>query len=153
MGRQEVVMGEGLVGFVAHALVFKVKVRRLPRCIGRRSTKNVCTTFIVPGRPSWCWWMNASTVVWIYAAQIVAGGLMGFLKARSKASLIMSVACALPLVLTALGRWPLLAAELVAGFLLVFFGIRYAKSKKIMPGGMMAGASLITLGLLLWLTR
>lgn len=95
--------------------------------------------------------MNAITIVWVYAVLIMAGGLMGFLKAKSKASLIMSTACAVPLVLVALGHLPVLVAQLIAGFLMVFFSVRYASSKKLMPAGMMAGLSLVTLGLLLGL--
>ena len=97
--------------------------------------------------------MNTNAIVWTYAALLMAGGLIGFLKAKSKASLIMSTLCAIPLVLVALGHLPILAAQLMAGFLMVFFFRRFAASKKWMPGGLMAGISLITLGLLLWLAR
>ena len=95
--------------------------------------------------------MNTTNVIWIYAGLIMAGGLMGFLKAKSKASLIMSTLCALPLVAVALGKLPLIVAQVDAGFLMVFFGQRFAGSKKFMPAGLMAGLSLVTLGLLLWL--
>jgi len=96
--------------------------------------------------------MNAITVVWVYTVLIVVGGLMGFLKAKSKVSLIMSAACAVPLVLVALGKLPVLAAQAVAGFLMVLFTVRYASTKKIMPSGVMAVVSIVTLGLLLWLS-
>jgi len=95
--------------------------------------------------------VNATSIIWTYAALIIAGGVMGFVKAKSKASLIMSILCAVPLVLVALGKWPILVAQLVAGFLMVFFSTRYASSKKLMPAGLMAGLSILTLGLLLWL--
>jgi len=97
--------------------------------------------------------VNTNAIVWTYAALLMAGGLIGFLKAKSKASLIMSTLCTVPLVLVALGHLPILAAQLMAGFLMVFFFRRFASSKKVMPGGLMAGISLITLGLLLWLAR
>lgn len=97
--------------------------------------------------------MNTNAIVWTYTALLVVGGLIGFLKAKSKASLIMSTLCAVPLVLVGLGYLPILAAQLMAGFLMVFFFRRFASSKKIMPSGLMAGISLVTLGLLLWLSR
>ena len=83
--------------------------------------------------------MTPNTILWIYVALLVAGGLMGFLKAGSKMSLIMSVAFAIPLALCAQGMIsePKVADVLLA-FLLVFFGMRFAKSKKFMPNGMMA---------------
>ena len=97
--------------------------------------------------------MNALTVVWIYLGLVVVGGVIGWRKAGSKISLIMALVCAVPLALTALGRAPLIVAEAVTGFLLVVFTMRYAKKKKFMPGGLMAGVSLLTLGTLLWLSR
>lgn len=87
-------------------------------------------------------------IVWIYTALLILGGVIGFVKASSKASLIMSIAFAIPLALAALGILPALVATTDIGFLFVFFSIRYAKSKKIMPGGMMALLSLITLAAL-----
>lgn len=48
----------------------------------------------------------AVILLWIFIALLVAGGLMGFLKAKSKASLIASMGSAIPLALVALGQWP-----------------------------------------------
>jgi uncharacterized membrane protein (UPF0136 family) len=93
---------------------------------------------------------NSSIVVlWVYTVLLVAGGLMGFLKAKSKVSLITSVIFAVPLVLTALHYTPLLVADVVIGLLIVVFGIRFAKGKKFMPSGMMVLMSVIALGALL----
>ena len=97
--------------------------------------------------------MTATNIIWVYTALIVVGGFIGFLKAKSTMSLITSAICAVPLVLVALGKAPLLLAQLVAGALMVFFALRFSSSKKVMPAGMMAGLSLVTLGLLLWLAR
>ena len=93
--------------------------------------------------------MTTTTILWAYFALLMAGGLMGFIKAKSKASLIMSVAFAIPIAFCALGKLPLLVAEILIGFLLVFFGMRFIKGRKMMPGGMMTIASAIALGLLL----
>ncbi len=90
--------------------------------------------------------MTPNLILWIYIGLLMAGGLMGFLKAGSKASLIASSAFSLVLALCALGIIPgAHTANAVLGVLVVFFGMRFAKSKKFMPGGMMAVASAIAL--------
>ena len=92
------------------------------------------------------------TVLWIYIALLLAGGLMGFLKAGSKISLITSAAFAMPLALCALGiLHPFYIAEILMGVLAVIFGIRFAKGKKFMPSGLMLGLSLVALAALLLL--
>lgn len=84
-------------------------------------------------------------VLWVYIALLIAGGLMGFIKAGSKASLIASVAFAIPLLLTATRVLPLIVGTICLVVLLVFFGKKYAATKKFMPSGLMAGASAIAL--------
>ena len=91
--------------------------------------------------------MNPTTVLWIYIAFLVLGGLMGFLKAKSKMSLIMSLVFAVPLALCALDilKSPTWLADGLLIFLLIFFGLRFAKSKKIMPNGLMTMLSVLAL--------
>jgi uncharacterized membrane protein (UPF0136 family) len=90
--------------------------------------------------------ISASTVLWIYIVMLVLGGLMGFLKANSKASLIASVSFAAVLVLCNVGIiFQPNVADFVLAFLLIFFGMRLAKSKKFMPNGMMVILTLLTL--------
>ena len=89
--------------------------------------------------------ISADNILWIYVVLLVAGGLVGFLKAKSKMSLIMSVAFAIPLTLSLLLHWPALFSLGLLGFLSLFFGMRFSKSKKLMPAGVMAMLSLITL--------
>ncbi len=88
-------------------------------------------------------------ILWVYIALLVVGGLIGFLKAKSKASLIASLAFAVPLSLCASGVVPPSAAGLVANILLavlaIFFGMRFAKTKAFMPGGLMTIASVVAL--------
>ncbi len=91
--------------------------------------------------------MNAVNILWVYIILMVAGGLMGFLKAGSKASLIASTFFAVILSLFALGILPFQHHVWVLLFLLVFFGMRLAKSKKFMPNGLMLILTVLALAL------
>jgi uncharacterized membrane protein (UPF0136 family) len=91
-----------------------------------------------------------NTVIWVYVALLIVGGLMGFIKAKSKISLISSLAFAVVLALVAVGTIPQrVVAEIAVGLLLVVFGVRFMRTKKIMPSGMMTVVSLVVLILLL----
>jgi uncharacterized membrane protein (UPF0136 family) len=85
--------------------------------------------------------------LWIYIVMLVAGGLAGWLKARSKASLIMSWSFALVLALCALGALPFRLYPAFTGLLLLFFGYRFLKTKKFMPMGLMFVLSLAVLAI------
>ena len=89
--------------------------------------------------------MTPNHVLWIYIALLVAGGLMGFLKAKSKVSLIMSIVFAIPLVICAIEQAPPYVADIFQVALLLFFGWRFAKTKKIMPAGAMVVLTLVAL--------
>jgi uncharacterized membrane protein (UPF0136 family) len=80
----------------------------------------------------------ANTILWIYIALLIIGGLMGFLKAGSKISLISSVIFAVLLGLFAAGivHWAW-GPEVLMIVLLLVFGMRYGKTKKFMPSGLM----------------
>jgi len=83
----------------------------------------------------------ANTVLWIYIVLLLVGGLIGFLKANSKVSLITSAVFAAVLVLTQAGIFdPRVARQLanvLLAILLVVFAVRLAKTKKFMPSGLM----------------
>jgi uncharacterized membrane protein (UPF0136 family) len=86
--------------------------------------------------------MNPHTVLWIYILLLLAGGLIGFLKAGSKVPLITSAVSAAALILTAIpGLFgPGLArglADAIMAVLLVVFAVRLGKTKKFMPSGLM----------------
>ncbi len=93
---------------------------------------------------------NASLVLWIYIVLLFTGGLIGFLKAGSKASLITSVCFAAILIIC---NSDLIFKKDVADMLstcvlvalMVFFSIRLTQSKKFMPNGLMSVLTLITL--------
>ena len=91
----------------------------------------------------------------IYAALLAVGGVIGFLKARSHASLISGLLSAVfavvALVMARMGNalgFPL--GCLLAITLFILFGYRYAiHNRKFMPSGMLAVVSLVVLGVLL----
>lgn len=85
------------------------------------------------------------TLLWIYIALLIAGGLTGYIKAKSKASLIASVAFAIPLLLTATNILPPIVATICLVVLLVFFGKKYAVGRKFMPAGLMTIATVVLL--------
>ncbi len=92
--------------------------------------------------------MNPHTVLWIYIVLLVIGGLIGFLKAKSQVSLIMSVAFAAALSLCAAGIvfQPYMADVLLAA-LLVVFTMRLVKTHKFMPAGLMLVLTIVALAL------
>jgi uncharacterized membrane protein (UPF0136 family) len=91
-------------------------------------------------------------VLWIYIVLLLAGGLVGFVKAKSKVSLILSSVFAALLVLTTLRGvfQPAFAnnlANVILAVLLVVFAIRLAKTKKFMPAGLMLVVTVAALAL------
>jgi uncharacterized membrane protein (UPF0136 family) len=85
-------------------------------------------------------------ILWIYIVLLEVGGLIGFLKAGSKISIIMSSIFAAILILCALRVIPQpLAPDIAMILLLVIFSMRLAKTKKFMPSGMMLVVTLAAL--------
>lgn len=92
--------------------------------------------------------MTSIAVLWVYIVLLVAGGTVGFLKAQSKMSLLTSVGFAALLSLCALKIIPdPMVADIILVVLLIFFGMRVAKTKKFMPMGMMTLLTIIALTL------
>jgi uncharacterized membrane protein (UPF0136 family) len=92
-------------------------------------------------------------VFWSYIVLLLIGGLIGFLKAGSKISLITSAVAAALLTLTRLrgvfdynfGRN---LANVIMAALLVVFAIRLSKNKKFMPSGFMLVLTVVVLAML-----
>jgi uncharacterized membrane protein (UPF0136 family) len=92
--------------------------------------------------------MNPDKVLWIYIILLVIGGLIGYLKAGSKVSLIMSVGFAGALALCAahVVFYPYVADILLVALLIVF-ALRLTKTKKFMPGGLLLVLTIVALAL------
>jgi len=89
-------------------------------------------------------------VLWIYIVLLLVGGLIGFLKAKSKVSLITSAVFAAILILTTLRNvfqpdFALGLANITLVVLLLVFTVRLAKTKKFMPGGLILVATVAVL--------
>lgn len=83
---------------------------------------------------------------------LLAGGLVGFFKGRSKVSLITSVVFAALLALTTLRSvfQPGFAhdlASVILVVLIVVFALRLARTKKFMPAGFMLAVTIAALAL------
>src|SRR6266516_1092450 len=92
--------------------------------------------------------MSPTKVLWIYIILLIIGGLIGFLKAKSKVSLIMSAVFAAALSLCAAGIiFQPYVADILLAALLVVFAMRLVKTKKFMPAGMMLLITLVALAL------
>jgi|688.fasta_scaffold10622_7 uncharacterized membrane protein (UPF0136 family) len=96
---------------------------------------------------------TSAILVMIYGILLLLGGMVGFLKAGSTASLIAGSITALIALSAGIfllknqiaGLWIALGISLILAF---FFGYRFYASQKMMPAGLMA---LISLGILLLL--
>ena len=91
---------------------------------------------------------NTAIEVWVYGVIMILGGIAGFARVGSKASLISGVGFGLVLLVSGIGVWngsqhSLMVAILIALLLVVLFAIRYAKKRRFMPAGVLAVLSLV----------
>jgi len=90
----------------------------------------------------------------IYAVLLAVGGVIGYVKAGSRPSLIAgllsAMAAALALGLSIRSNWWGITLGLILSIsLFVLFGYRYAaKTRKFMPSGLLAVASLVVLAVM-----
>ena len=92
----------------------------------------------------------ALIIALIYGVLAIVGGVIGYLKARSKPSLISGIVSGLLLIIGALraaqgiasGLW---VVKIVTLVLLIVFIVRLIKTKKFMPAGLMVIGGVVTL--------
>jgi uncharacterized membrane protein (UPF0136 family) len=92
-------------------------------------------------------------VLWVYILLLLAGGLIGFLKAKSKVSLITSAVFAALLILTTLRGvfqpgFALGLANVILVALLLVFTVRLSRTKKFMPSGLILVATVAVLAVM-----
>ena len=85
--------------------------------------------------------------IWVYGVLMILGGIIGFVRVHSRASLLSGGGLGLGLLACGYGVWrgtanSLVVAVVIAALLLVLFAIRYAKTRRFMPAGMLAIMSL-----------
>lgn len=91
-----------------------------------------------------------------YGTIAVIGGIVGYIRANSKISLVSGSFCGLLLIFAAVMQlqgqtWGLLlAAAVTAGLagLLVFFAFRLAKTRKFLPAGLMTVLGMLALAVM-----
>jgi uncharacterized membrane protein (UPF0136 family) len=88
--------------------------------------------------------MTSNNILWVYIALLLVGGLIGYLKAKSPVSLVMSAIFAALLIPCAMGIvFKSYMALIFLGALLIVFAMRLAKTKKFMPAGFMLTTTII----------
>jgi len=97
--------------------------------------------------------MKPETVLWIYLVLLIAGGVFGFVKAKSTISLVMSLVFGAILALCALGIIPgQFSGDVVLVVLIIVFAKRFQKTRKFVPAGVMtvvAIAAVVIRGMML----
>ncbi len=101
---------------------------------------------------------NLAILTWVFGGVVVLGGVMGYLKAKSMASLIAGLVFGVLLILCGLAISAgkpvgLQAGAAISLVLAVVMGRRFLATKKFMPAGLVAGLGLavaVVLGLALF---
>jgi uncharacterized membrane protein (UPF0136 family) len=88
-----------------------------------------------------------------YGILVLLGGIIGYIKANSKISLISGTFSGLLLILAATAKlqgqyWGLILAAVITAVLVVFFTFRLAKTRKFMPAGLMTILGIIALAVM-----
>lgn len=98
--------------------------------------------------------MKPETVLWLYLVVLLAGGIFGFVKAKSRISLISALVFGALIALAALGKLGTIwAGDIILTILVGVFAQRFGKTRKFMPAGLMVVLSIAALlirGMMLW---
>jgi uncharacterized membrane protein (UPF0136 family) len=86
-----------------------------------------------------------------YALLAIVGGIMGYVQVQSKASLISGIGSGLVLLAGGIAQlqglaWGLPLSLAVTALLIVVFIMRWFKTRKLMPAGLMIAAGIVALG-------
>ncbi|MEA5603732.1 TMEM14 family protein [Nostoc sp. UHCC 0252] len=98
--------------------------------------------------------MNLSIIAaFAYGILALAGGIIGYIQARSKVSLLSGSISGLLLILAAYFQlqgqtWGSILAALVTAVLVVVFAVRLAKTRKFMPAGLMTILGMLALAVM-----
>lgn len=89
-----------------------------------------------------------------YGILVIVGGIMGYAQARSKASLISGIISGILLIFGGILQlqgqaWGLTLAIIVSAILVVVFTIRFVKTRKFMPAGLMTILGIIALAVMI----
>ena len=93
---------------------------------------------------------TTAIIVWIYGVLVLVGGLMGWVKAKSKPSLVSGLIFGVLLILQGYWIWQgsasgVMQASVTTGLLAVVMGARFIATKKFMPAGLLTLLSLAVL--------
>jgi uncharacterized membrane protein (UPF0136 family) len=100
--------------------------------------------------------MNLGTAAAIgYGILTLVGGIMGYVKAKSQASLISGLVSGSLLIFAGSAQlmgqsWGLTLAAAISAVLAIVFIVRLVKTQKFMPAGMLILASLASLGAIVY---
>jgi uncharacterized membrane protein (UPF0136 family) len=96
----------------------------------------------------------ASMAALAYGLLAIVGGVLGYLQAKSKISLLAGCGCGALLLASALVQsqgqiWGLMAAIGVTAILMIAFTLRFVKTQKFMPAGLMLLLGVPVLGIMM----
>ena len=96
----------------------------------------------------------AIAISFLYGLLLLIGGIYGYIKARSKPSLISGVISGLLLIFAGIIQlqnlsWGLMLAQVITIVLVIVFAIRLIKTRKFMPAGLLLVLSVASLVIML----
>lgn len=98
--------------------------------------------------------MKPEAILWIYLVILLAGGVFGFVKAKSRISLVSSLVFGALIAAAALGWLGFVyAGDILLTILVVVFAQRFGKTRKFVPAGLMVVltiAALLVRAMMLW---
>lgn len=98
--------------------------------------------------------MNPGIIAAIaYGILAIVGGVIGYVQAQSKVSLISGSISGLLLIISGVSQlqgqaWGLILATAVTALLVIVFAVRLAKTRKFMPAGLMSLLGLAALAVM-----